>query len=141
MTMYCAKCQLIKQQWVETPGKILTLTLIKSQTGGHNMPKIGEFAKSYEPIAKTKNISDLAEVSTDLEILDDEFEFEDKVTKQTKTVKQKIVTIAGENYRVPVSVLQQLNVILEDNPQLKKFKVRKTGEGKDSTRYLVIPLG
>jgi len=72
--------------------------------------------------------------------LDDEFEFTDKATKQTKTVAQKVVNINGENYRVPMSVVQQLKVILEDNPNLKKFKVKRSGSTKDDTRYQVIPL-
>ena len=104
------------------------------------MSKISEYAKDYEPKATTKNIADLQEVSTDLEIEDDEFEFEDKVSKQIKSVKQKVVVVKGEAYRVPVSVIQQLKVILEDNPALKRFKVKRSGSTKDDTRYTVIPL-
>ena len=104
------------------------------------MAKLGEYAKDYESKATTKNIADLQEVSTDLEMEDDEFEFEDKVTKQVKIVKQKVVIVDGESYRVPVSVIQQLKVLLEDNPNIKKFKVRKSGTTKDDTRYQVIPL-
>ena len=104
------------------------------------MSKISDYAKGYEPIATTKNIADLKEVSTDLELEDDEFEFTDKVTKQAKVVKQKVVVVNGESYRVPVSVIQQLKVILEDNPTLKKFKVKRSGLTKDDTRYQVIPL-
>jgi len=102
------------------------------------MAKISEYAKDYEPTATTKNISELQSVSTDLELVDDEFEF----TKngETKTVKQKVVVIDGEQYRCPISVIQQLKVFLEDNPALKKFKVKKTGTTKDDTRYVVIPL-
>jgi hypothetical protein len=104
------------------------------------MSKISEYVKGYEPATTTKNIADLKEVSTDLELEDDEFEFEDKVTHQTKTVKQKVITINGETYRVPTSVIQQLKIILEDNPTVKKFKVKKSGSTKDDTRYQVIPL-
>lgn len=105
------------------------------------MSKISDYAKEYEPKQTTKNIADLPEVSTDLELEDDEFEFTDKVTRQAKTVKQKVVVINGESYRVPASVIQQLKVILEDNPQLKRFKVKRSGSTKDDTRYQVIPLG
>ena len=105
-----------------------------------NMSKISEYAKGYEPIATTKNIADLKEVSVDLELEDDEFEFEDKITHQVKTIKQKIVVVAGESYRVPTSVIQQLKIILEDNPNIKKFKVKRSGSTKDDTRYQVIPL-
>ena len=104
------------------------------------MTKINEFAKGYETPSATKNVADLSEVSTDLELEDDTFEFTDKTTKQTKTVNQKVIKLNGETYRVPVSVLQQLKVILEDNPLLKRFKVKRSGSTKDDTRYQVIPL-
>jgi len=104
------------------------------------MAKLNEFAQSYEPISSTKNIADLPEVSVDLELEDDSFEFTDKVSGQPKTVTQKVITIEGEKYRVPVSVIGQLKIILEDNPNLKKFKVKKSGVGKDDTRYQCIPL-
>lgn len=104
-----------------------------------NMSKISEYAQGYEPTATTKNIADLKEVSVDLELEDDEFEFKDK-NNQVKNVKQKVVVVDGESYRVPVSVIQQLKVILEDNPTLKKFKVKRSGTTKDDTRYQVIPI-
>jgi len=103
-----------------------------------NMSKISEYAKDYEPTAKTKNIADLEKVSTDLELVDDEFEF----TKgdETKTVKQKVIIVDDESYRVPVTVIQQLKVLIEDNKNLKFFKVKKSGSTKDDTRYQVIPM-
>ena len=104
------------------------------------MSKLSDYAKEYESATATKNISDLPEVSTDLELIDDEFDFTDKITKVTKTIKQKVIVVNQEQYRVPVSVIQQLKIILEDNPNLKKFKVRKSGSTKDDTRYQVIPL-
>lgn len=104
------------------------------------MSNINDTATNFETKAKTKNIADLSEVSTDLEVLDDEFEFTDKVTKETRTVKQKVINLNGENYRVPATVFQQLKVLLEDNPKLNKFKVKKSGTGKDDTRYQVIPI-
>ena len=103
------------------------------------MSKISEYAQGYEPTATTKNIADLKEVSVDLELEDDEFEFKDK-NNQVKNVKQKVVIVEGESYRVPVSVIQQLKVILEDNPNMKKFKVKRSGTTKDDTRYQVIPI-
>ena len=104
------------------------------------MSKISDYAKEYIPQQTTKNIADLPEVSTELELEDDEFEFTDKATGKTKTVTQKVVNVNGENFRVPVSVIQQLKVILEDSPGLKKFKVKRSGTGKDDTRYQVIPI-
>ena len=103
------------------------------------MAKISDVAKEYEPSSKTKNIADLDKVSTDLEVLDDEFEFEDKQGVK-KVVKQKVVVVDGENYRIPVTVIQQLKVLIEDNADLKFFKVKKSGTTKDDTRYQVIPV-
>ena len=104
------------------------------------MTKLDQYAKDFVPTAKTKNIADLKEVSTDIELIDDEFEVTDKVTKQVKTVQQKLIVVEGEQYRIPVSVISQLKAILEDNPTCKKFKVLKTGTTMDDTRYQVIPL-
>ncbi len=105
-----------------------------------NMSKISEYAKDYEPQQTTKNIADLEKVSVDCELVDDEFELIDKVTKLPKTIKQKLIIVDQENYRVPVTVIQQLKVLIEDNPKLKNFKVKKSGTTKDDTRYQVIPL-
>jgi len=101
------------------------------------MSQIKDFAKGYTLPAKTKNIADLSEVSTELELVDDSYEVDDN--GKTKVIDQKIVEINGERYRVPNSVFQQLKVMLEDNPTLKRFKVKKTGVGME-TRYTVIPL-
>ncbi len=102
--------------------------------------KLNDFAKDFEPSSKTKNISELKEASTDLDIIDDEFTITDKVTKQEKTVKQKVVIVNNEKYRIPISVINQLKVLLEDNPNLKKFKVKRSGTNIDDTRYQVIPI-
>ena len=102
------------------------------------MSKLNEYALDYEPTSKTKNISDLQQVSTDLDLVDDEFEFEKN--GETKTVKQKVVVVEGEQYRVPVSVITQLKVLLEDNPTLKTIKVKKSGTTMDDTKYQVIPV-
>ena len=99
---------------------------------------IGEASKEYVGSSKTKNIADLEKVSTDLELVKDSFEF----TKDgvTKTVEQEVIVIGEDKFRVPVTCKQQLRVILEDNPNLKFFKVKKNGTTKDDTRYMVIPL-
>jgi len=99
--------------------------------------KLGEYAKEHVSATATKNITELPEVSVDLELVDDSFEFEKD--GETKTVNQKVVIIGDEKFRVPTSVINQLKVHLEDNPTMKKFKVRSSGSGMD-TRYTLIPL-
>ena len=96
-------------------------------------------AEEYEPATKTKNIAELAEVSTDLKTEDDSFTFTEP-NGQEKTVNQKVVVIDGEKYRVPLSVIGSLKVILEDKPDLKKFKVKRTGTKKSDTVYTVIGM-
>jgi len=103
------------------------------------MAKIDAVAQAYEGKATTKNISDLNEVPRDLEVMDDSFELTDKVTGKVKTVEQKVAVINGVKYRIPITVFGQLKIILEDSPNLKKFKVKKSGMGME-TRYQVIPL-
>jgi len=103
------------------------------------MPTIKEFVKEYVPQPKTKVISELDKVSIDADIQDDEYIVTDKSTGQQKTVKQKIIKINEEIYRVPITVVQQIKVLIEDNPNLKFFKVKKTGTDLD-TRYQTIPV-
>ncbi len=101
------------------------------------MAKLGEYAKEHVSATATKNITDLPEVSVDLELVDDSFEFEKD--GETKTVNQKVVVVEDEKFKVPTSVINQLKVLLEDNPTMKKFKVKSSGSGMDK-RYQVIPL-
>lgn len=93
------------------------------------MASLSEEAKNFESKAKVNNIADLQSVSTDLQVKEDiEAEF-----------PYKYVIVEGLKYKVPSSVLTSLKAILEENKDLKKFKVKKTGEGME-TRYTVIPL-
>jgi len=95
---------------------------------------IKEEAQASESTAKSKNITELPQVSTALFVEEESF-----TNNDGKEVTVKIVKVGKERYRVPQSVLNSLKVILEDNSELKTFKVKKTGEGMD-TRYTVIPL-
>jgi len=93
------------------------------------MASLSEEAKNFESKAKVNNIADLQSVSTDLQVKEEtEAEF-----------PYKYVIVDGLKYKVPTSVLASLRAILEENKDLKKFKVKKTGEGME-TRYTVIPL-
>jgi len=97
------------------------------------MAKLKDMAKNYES-PETKNIAELDEVSTDLDV---EVKVVNEGTPEEFSVNETIIN--EEAYRVPNSVLKQLKAILEDNPKLTKFKVKKTGEGL-KTSYQVIPL-
>jgi len=96
------------------------------------MAKLSETALAYQP-PTTKNISELAEVSVNAEV-------------QQKTAGEgdnaftyKYIEVDGKEYRIGASVLKQLKAHLEEKPDIKSFKVSKTGEGMKTT-YTVIPL-
>ena len=93
-----------------------------------------EEAEEYTPQTKTNNIADLERVPIDAKIEDDSFK-----DSEGETVNIKIIVVDEQKYRVPVSVINALKMMLEDKPDLKHFKVKKQGKGFD-TRYTVIPL-
>ena len=91
-------------------------------------------AQEYESHS-VLNIADLPKVSADLVTEDRE-----GTNDEGKTFQYKVIEVEGQSYRVPASVLKSLKAILEDNPNLKNFRVKKTGQGL-ATSYTVIPLG
>ena len=97
------------------------------------MATIKESAKAYVQ-KKTKSITELGAVSVELEIEDREFN-----DKDGKPFTIQVFEINGEEYRIPQSVVKQLKELLEEKPKMTKFKVRKTGEGMN-TSYMVVPL-
>lgn len=99
------------------------------------MATIKEQAQGFEPKASVKNIADLPEVSTEVEMFDET----GINTESGKEFSYKYIDVNGDKYRVPTKVIGDLKVILEENPNLKKFKVKKTGAGLE-TKYTVIPL-
>lgn len=98
------------------------------------MTTLKEEAKNYVP-PTTKNISELAEVSTEIEV-----KTKEAVKKDGEKFTYKYVEVNGEEYRVPGIVLGQLKEQVKANSSLQKFKVSKQGEGKTGTTYTVIPL-
>lgn len=101
--------------------------------GELKMAKLSEAAKDFVA-ATTKNITELSEVSVDLEIEEKEVQKDNG-----DTFKYKFILVNDEEYRIGASVLKQLKAQLEENPDLKKFKVTKSGTGLQ-TSYIVIPL-
>ena len=98
------------------------------------MATLSEFAKTYEP-QTTKNIADLKEVDTNLQLEDRE-----GTDSKGTNFKYKVIVVNGEEYRVPSSVIGNLKAILEKKPSMKKFSVARQGKTKDDTKYTVIPL-
>lgn len=97
------------------------------------MASIKDEAKAYMS-PQTKNIAELDSISTGIQVIDETFN-----SGEENEFTIKLAKIKGVNYRVPISVLKSLKAILEVKPDLKTFKVQKTGTGMN-TEYTVIPL-
>lgn len=101
------------------------------------MANIKEEAQAYEP-KQTRNVAELPHITTDMDLKDGQGTTKDG--DQTKVFNYKYIEYEGEEYRVPGVVIGQIKAQLEANPNLKKFKVKKSGTGL-GTSYTVIPLG
>ena len=97
------------------------------------MATIKEEATAYEP-QHTKNIAELEAVSMQQEIKKDT-----RKNKDGEEYSIAYVNVSGIEYRVPGSVLEQIQEILKEKPDLKTIKVTKKGEGMN-TKYTVIQL-
>lgn len=98
------------------------------------MTTLAEQAQEYTS-KKTQNIADLDSVSVTTDIREEEF-----TKKDGETFKQNIITVDDVDYRVPVSVIKNLKVLLEQKPKMTHFKVIKLGSTKDDTTYTVMDI-
>lgn len=97
------------------------------------MVSLRESAKAFVP-QTTKNIAELEAVSLDVPITE-----KSGVSKDGQPFSFHVATIAGEEYRVPSSVLNDIKAIMTAKPSLKTIKVIKKGQGMN-TSYTVVPL-
>jgi hypothetical protein len=93
-----------------------------------------EAAMNYVPPMKTKNISELQQVPVNIDVITEQKEGKDG------PYVESTITVDGQKYRIPQSVLGQLKTYLKELPTMKYFKVIKVGSTKDDTKYTVIPL-
>lgn len=98
------------------------------------MASLRDTAKDFIP-KQTKNIADLDIVSIEQEIFHDG----KGIDNDDKEFSYSYIVVNKEEYRVPNSVIGQLKDLLSENPNLVKFKVKKSGEGL-KTRYTTIPI-
>jgi hypothetical protein len=99
------------------------------------MTTLKDFATAYVPQqSKTYNIADLPKVSTVTPILTKE----DK-KKDGTPFSYFYIEVTGVHYRVPKTVIEQLQAIMKFSPDLQHFKVIKTGTTKDDAKYRVEP--
>jgi len=108
----------------------------KNKQEVNTMAKLKEEAEAYTPGA-FHNIAELDKVSVDIDV-ETENNTIDTEDGQ-KEVENKVTVIDGEKYRIPKSVLKQLKEYFKEKPDMKHFKVRKSGQGMN-TNYTVIPL-
>ncbi len=105
----------------------------KKELEESNMSSLKEEALAYEK-STTKNVADLEVFDIGMETLTHE-----GINKEGEKYSYKYITDKeGIKYRVPWSVLDQIKAFLEENPDQTLFKVKKSGEGKQ-TAYTVIP--
>lgn len=99
------------------------------------MGTIKQEALGFKPTAQVRNIAELNEVSTAIEL-------KTEIGKNKDTGEEysfKYLEVNVEKYRVPNKVIGDLKEILEEIPNLTKFRVKKSGTGME-TRYTLIPL-
>ena len=97
------------------------------------MTNFKEAAENYVP-NKLLNIAELEAVSIKAEV-----KSEDRVNSEGETYKISYIVVDGIEHRVPKTVLEQVKNVLLEKPDLKTFKVTKSGKGLN-TKYQVITL-
>ena len=97
------------------------------------MGNFKEVAQAYEP-KKTPIVSELEAVSLACPITK-----KSGTDADGKDFEYFVVNVEGIDYRVPNSVMEQVQSLLEEKPDTKTIKVKKKGEGM-SSKYTVIVL-
>lgn len=92
-----------------------------------------EMSKAYEP-KKTKNIADLEAVSLDVKISKTS-----GTDQEGKEFEFFVAEVGEDKYRVPSSVMEAIQTLLQNKPNVKTIKVVKKGTGMN-TSYSVIEL-
>lgn len=95
------------------------------------MGNFKESAQAYEP-KKTPVVSELEEVSLTCPITKNS-----GTDMEGKDFEYYVVCVDGTDYRVPNSVMEQVQTLLEEKPDTKTIKVIKKGEGM-SSKYTVV---
>lgn len=106
---------------------------LNSQEVKNKMATLKEEALAYEP-PLTLNIADLDEVPVDLQV--------HKTTKKNSKGEEysyKYAEFNDKEYRIPNSVLEEIQKILKLKPEVMKVNVTKSGDGL-GTRYKVDAL-
>ena len=97
------------------------------------MATLGEASDKYEP-QQIKNIADLDSVNLSSEFFDEKRKKSDGSEYDISYIR-----VDGMEYRVPLSVLEQIKEIRKTKPKTTIIKVVKKGEGMKTT-YTTVPM-
>lgn len=97
------------------------------------MATLKETALAYEP-PQMLNIADLDEVPVDIQVYG-----ATKKNSQGEEYTYKFAKFNNKEYRVPNTVLEEIQTILKLKPEVTEVNVTKTGSGL-ATRYKVDAL-
>jgi hypothetical protein len=92
-----------------------------------------ESAQAFTP-QQTLNISELKRVPLTIEVNEETHQ-----DNEGKDFTGLYAVIEGQKYRIPYSVLAQIKMVVQEQPNVKFVKVTKTGTGM-ATKYLVMSL-
>ena len=95
------------------------------------MGTLFEEAKAYEP-QQTMNIADLDSVP----IRDVQLFTQEGKNAEGEAFSFRYMEFNGKKYRVPSSVLEEIQTVIQLKPDVKNVKVEKSGSGL-ATRYKV----
>jgi len=96
------------------------------------MVTLRQEAQDFSP-KQTLNIADLDKVSVDVQVYEGSGNDADG-----KPFTYKYVELNGKQYRIPNSVIEEIQTILKLKPTVNFVKVTKSGSGL-ATRYKVNP--
>ena len=122
----CEECENKVEEYWESNSVTKTI-------GGKKMVTIKEAALAYEP-KQTLNVADLEQIPVNLDIYDGE-----GTDKDGKEFSYKYTRLDGKEYRVPATVLEEIQKILKPKPEIEKVRVTKSGSGL-GTKYSVDPV-
>lgn len=92
------------------------------------MANLGETADNYQK-PKLHNVTELDFISANMEVLDEnEAEF-----------PYKYVMVDGIRYKIPKTVIEDIQQFRKISPNITKYKIASKGSGKE-IKYTVIPL-
>jgi transcriptional regulator len=96
------------------------------------MTQLKDYVENLQPPKAITTIDALDRVPMDISIQTREYTDAEGVPFEIL-----VTTVNDEDYRVPISVLNQLKTLLDKAPDAVAFRVYKTGEGIN-TRYQVV---